>query len=145
MKPDKGMVYSLLGLKEPLAFQKDLQFRNAKLLLADFKKRINGPYSIGDTYYNRYDFLWNRQTGKTTDKIIEAILAEYDGKNVVLITNTNVSMARTRHIWGNYRSKVMAVYGDPYYCGGYGRVMTKERAQHYYRGENILIIDDCDF
>ena len=80
-----------------------------------------------------------------TKQSLTDLLAEYDGKNVVLITNTNVSMARTRHIWGNYRSKVMAVYGDPYYCGGYGRVMTKERAQHYYRGENILIIDDCDF
>ena len=139
MKLDKLEIYSLLGLKKPEDFKQEVRFRNAKLIFADFRKMMR--HQSDGLYYSQYA---NKQNGKTTDKIIEAIIAEYNGNDVILINDTASSACRTRQIWLNYRATIIPVYGDPYYYGGRGRVMGKERAQHC-RGENLLIIDDCDF
>lgn len=139
MNLDRATVYSLLGLRDPEVFKEEVRVEYVKLLFSEFRKVLNN-----ENYLTPYVSYCNRQNGKTTNKIIEAIIAEYAGKEVVMLTHSSMEERRVHNLYSYYRAELTGHYGDPQHLyGGRVKIISKERDKFYLRGKsNVLFIDD---
>lgn len=143
----KEEIYLILGFQKKEDFLEQRLQKFARLygseLLQIFKELLKNGSTDKLRFFNKLKY---RQIGNTTDKIIDTILHEYYGNNVIYCTSTIRERDRIQNLWKEYRNKIIEVMGNP--PNKTTILFLTEQGLRNYRGydiRDVLIIEDLHY
>ena len=138
----KNIFYDAAGLSHPNVYRKKQRDNHVRFLFKSIK--IYGILEAPDSpIWDLYPET-GRRTGKTTNKIMDTIIAEWSGQDVILICRNLSVMRSTHNIWLGYRNKVWKKLGPPP-TEGRSSIVSQSRARlrGHINHNTIVIYDEC--
>lgn len=109
-----SQIIQALNLEQPEDFKQKRDFHQACLLLKIFGNSIKEKRDLNE---NEKSFLFdldkNRRSGKTTTCMIQALHAEYEGKDVLIILNDHSICFWWKILYSEYKEILVRHFGKP--------------------------------